>query len=332
MKQYELKDVKKYYGDNLALDIRSLTLYKGILYVVYGPNGAGKTTLLNLLAFLDRATEGDIIFYNGHNNAPNSNDTRKTTLAMQNPYLFDTTVLKNVISGLTFRSISARKAEEMVEPIMRQFGIWQLRTRHIDSISGGERKKVALARAVVLDTEVLLLDEPTSHIDRANIDLIENMIRCIIKDGKRSVIMTTHDLSQAHRLTSDIIYLLNGKLEGVPLWNLFQVFLTGYNNVKKAQLGTGVEIFVAAERNGPAKIAIDPKDIIISRKPFKSSALNNLKARTVGIDEVGGLVDLRVDAGVRLHALITHRSFRNMDLKLGDEVYVVFKASAIEVF
>ncbi|MDB4349321.1 ATP-binding cassette domain-containing protein [Omnitrophica bacterium] len=331
MKLYELKDVKRYYGSKSALDIPSLTLQKESLYIVYGPNASGKTTLLNLLAFLDKPSEGKILFHQPKRvNYDKAN--RAVTMVMQDPYLFKTTVLKNIISGLIFRSINKDKARDAAEPVMRRLGIWELRNRGVASLSGGERKKVALARAIVLDADILLLDEPTSHIDRASAVLIEDMIRSITRDGKKSLIMTTHDLAEAHRLAPNIIYLVNGRRGEKPLWNIFSTNLSGTDNVKKAQLNHGTEIYVATGRSGPAKIVIDPKDIIVSRRPFASSALNNLKSKIVGVSDVNGLADLRVEAGVRLHVHITHRSFRDMRLGIGDEVFITFKASAVEVF
>jgi len=323
MNLYELKNVKKYYGFMLVLDIPSLSLAEGNFYVFYGPNAAGKTTLLNLLAGLDRPSEGEILFHNGG---------REATMVMQNPYLFKTTVMKNISTGLTWRGAGKRKIEEIVTPVMRHLGIWKLRDRYVRTLSGGEKRKVAVARAIALDTKVLLLDEPTSHLDKIHIDLIENAIRSIAGNSKKTVIMTTHDLHMAHRLTANVIYLLNGKITKKPLWNMFQVELTGTGKVKKAEAGKGAEIYAATARTGAASIAIDPTDIIVSQKAIHSSALNSLKGRICSVNEINGIVDLVIDAKIILHAFITHRSFDNMQLSIGKEVFVTFKASAVEVF
>lgn len=323
---YELRNVKKYYGSLLALDIPALTLAEGNFYVVYGPNGAGKTTLLNLLAFLDRASEGEVLFRNGRP------DLRGITMVMQNPYLFKTTVLGNVSRGLIFRSINRGKIEKTVMPVMKQLGIWELRNRDVRSLSGGEKRRVALARAMVLDTKALILDEPTSHLDSIHVDLIENAIRALSGNTKKTIVMTTHDLSRAHKLTANVIYLLKGRLTDKPLWNFFTADLTGFNRVKKASLRQGTEVFVAANKTGIASLAIDPKDIIVSREMIHSSALNNIKGKIAGISEVNGLIDVVVDAGVRLHSFITYRSFNDMRLGVGEEIFLTFKASAVEVF
>lgn len=366
MNLYELRNVKKYYGSLLALDIPSLTLTEGNFYVVYGPNGSGKTTLLNLLAFLDRATEGEVLFCNGRP------DIRDVTMVMQNPYLFKTTVLRNVSRGLIFRFIDKGKVEKMVMPVMKQLRIWELRNRDVRSLSGGEKRRVALARAMVLDTKGLILDEPTSHLDSIHVNLIENAISAIARNTEKTIIMTTHDLSKAHKLTANVIYLLNGKMTDKPLWNMFRVNLTGTDKarpvvrsrasnevrklrnhpphpiplpsgereegafilsytVKKAEISQGAEICVATDRIGTALIAIDPRDIIVSRQAIHSSALNNLRGRIVSVNEMDGLVDLVVDAKVILHAFITRKSFYDMHLGVGEEIFLTFKASAVEV-
>ncbi|NOX96939.1 MAG: ATP-binding cassette domain-containing protein [Nitrospirae bacterium] len=338
MNLYELKKVKKRYGSLLALDIPSLTLAEGNFYVVYGPNGAGKTTLLNLLAFLDKASEGEVLF---HNSQP---DIKDVTMVMQNPYLFKTTALGNVSRGLVFRSINKNKIEKMVMPVMKQLGIWEMRNREARSLSGGEKRRVAIARAMVLDTKALILDEPISHLDNIHVNLIENAISDMAGNTKKTIIMTTHDLSKAHKLTSNVIYLLNGKITDKPLWNMFRVNLTtpekvppvvrdgAPNGVKKAGVGQGVEIYVATDRTGSALTAIDPKDIIVSRQVIHSSALNNLRGRIVSINEINGLVDLVVDTKVFFHAFITRKSFSDLHLSVGEEIFLTFKASAVEVF
>lgn len=213
MALYELRGVKKYYGGKLALDIPALTLEGSGLYALCGPNAAGKTTLLNLLAFLDKATEGEVIFHNGQP-VRGKHHIRETTLVMQNPYLFNTTVLKNVLCGLKFRSLRKAGIGHMVVPVMKRLKIWDLKDRHVKSLSGGERKRVALARALVLDARVLLLDEPAANVDEANSGLIEEAICAAKEKNGKVVIMATHDSGQARRVDASIIRLVDGRVLG----------------------------------------------------------------------------------------------------------------------
>jgi len=332
MKVYELKNVRKYYGDVLALDIPSLTFDEGAFHIVYGPNAAGKTTLLNLLAFLDEPSEGEVLFRGGGTRAGSDYSVTDVTLIMQSPYLFKSTVLDNVCRGLAFRRMNKDKMFKTARPVMEKLEIWNLRRRDVRELSGGQQARVAIARALALDTRVLLLDEPATHLDAVHVKVIEEVICEIAEHPGKTVIMTTHDIDQAHRLTENVVYLVDGRISRTPLWNNFRVALIGQNCVKSAELAPGTRIYVATERTGPASIAIGPKDIIVSREPVRSSALNCLQGRVAGLNEVNGLVDVVTDAGATFHSFITHRSFKEMHLSIGQEIFLTFKASAVEVF
>jgi len=328
MNQFELKNTKKYFGDYCALNIPYLSLKHNHFSIIYGPNAAGKTTLLNLLAFLDTPDSGEILFY-GKNG--NSSLRKKITLVMQNPYLFNTTVLKNVISGLKYRSMRRSKAEKKVAPIMEELELWKMRDKNVTVLSGGERRKVALARALVLNTDVIIFDEPTTHLDTNTAELIENQILKIAKN--KTLIMTTHDLHQAHRLTDTIIYINEGKIIETPLWNIYQATLVeGTGNVKNALISDKITILVATGKKGYKKVAVNPRDIVLSRQRIDSSALNNLKGKIVNIGKTNTLINVKVDTGIELHTFITENSFRKMNLNIGDDIYLTFKASAVEVF
>ena len=331
---YELRNVKKYYGASPALDIDSLSLRQGAFYVFHGPNGAGKTTLLNLLAFLDKPGAGEILFDGGRPPGKISpgRPIRDVTLVMQNPYFFKTTVMKNVTRGLSFRRMGADEILRTSEPVMKKLGLWKLRDREVGSLSGGEKRKVALARALVLGTKVLLLDEPTAHLDKVHMDVIEEVVSELPKDGERTVIMTTHNLAQTCRLTRDVIFLMGGRMTDTPLWNFFAVELKGTEATKTARLGLETEIFAATDRTGAASIAINPKDIIVSREPIHSSALNSLHGKITGISDASGLIDVAASVGVTLHSFITRKSLDEMKLAVGQEIFLTFKASAVEVF
>jgi len=213
MNIYELVNIKKYYKNGsssiLALDIPWLSLEEGKFYIVYGPNAAGKTTLLNLLAFLDTPSEGEIIF-----NTSKKMPTSEITLVMQDPYFFKTTVLNNVTYGLRMRFVNKKRIMEQVKPVMEELGLWKIKDKVALGLSGGEKQRLALARAIVLQAfnKVLLLDEPTAHLDNLNTNLIETFITNIARRDK-TIIMSTNDINQAHRVKADeVIYLSNGQV------------------------------------------------------------------------------------------------------------------------
>ncbi|MBI5245343.1 MAG: ABC transporter ATP-binding protein [Elusimicrobia bacterium] len=308
---FELKAVRKRFGAKLALDLPELKLEEGKPVVFYGPNGSGKTTLLSLLAGLDEPTEGTVRFAGGR---------RDVTLVEQDPYLFSTTLLGNVVLGLRYRGISEREAAAAAKPYLERLGLWDMRGRGCAGFSAGERRRAALARGMALGTKALLLDEPMANLDRAFVAATEKLIAEEAAKPGRTVLMATHDLAAAVRLGAEVVYLSDGRLSPVPLWG----------GVRQA-LGPGFGFFVSTGVLGPATVSIDPRDVLLSLKPIDSSALNCVLGRIASASTMGLEVDVVVDAGWRLHAFITPKSFGRMGLKPGDEVYVTFKATAVRV-
>jgi len=188
-----------------------------------------------------------------------------------------------------------------------------------------------VVRALVLNTKVILLDEVTSNVDKIHADIIEEALLKLAGPAGKTVVMTTHDLSQAYRMTENVIFLVNGSVSDSPLWNVYKVNLSGDAGVKKALTRSGAEIYVATRKTGPASVSVDPRNIIVSRHAVSSSALNNLKGKVVSIAERNGIIDIVVDVRVKLHVFITRKSLMDMHLEVGEEIFAVFKASAVEV-
>ncbi|HAH07948.1 MAG TPA: hypothetical protein DCM05_15730 [Elusimicrobia bacterium] len=321
---FELRGVRKRYGERLALDLPALSLEQGKPVVFYGPNGSGKSTLLNLLALIDRPSEGEVRFSGG---------PREVTLAAQNPYLFRGSVLDNVVRGLLYRGRSRPESEAAALPLLKRLGLWELRARPGSALSEGERRKAALARAFVLGTKALLLDEPTANLDRSYCAEVEKLIAEEAVRPGRTVLMATHDLGQAFRMGADVVYLSEGRLSPVPLLNLYpcEIVPAEGEALGRAVLSPGCELFVATEASGRATVSVDPRDVLLSAEPIESSALNRLKGRVVSASALGSSVDVLVDAGFPLHAFITRRSLEKMNIHPGSEVHATFKASAARV-
>src|SRR5512140_1234709 len=166
---YRLNSIRKCYGSNVALDIEELTIAEGRLYMLTGANGAGKSTLLSVLAFLAPPTSGEI-FYAGKRVDwdPGSMEKyrRKVTLLHQSPFLFGGTVNDNVAFGLKARGIHGEAQLRRIDKALDDVDLQGFRNRKARELSGGEAQRVAMARALVLEPEVLLLDEPLANIDR----------------------------------------------------------------------------------------------------------------------------------------------------------------------
>ncbi|MBU0567597.1 ATP-binding cassette domain-containing protein [bacterium] len=205
-----IEDLTKYYGDGPVLDITHLEFEKAKVYCLFGPNGAGKTTLLDILDLLESPTSGRIFFCGQEVNISSLGTRRRMGYVAQDPFLFNKTVFENVFLGLKMRS--RRNEKEKVRQILEEVGLTDFEDRRAKDLSGGEAQRVAIARALVHEPEVLFLDEPTANIDRENIRTIEELIKKINKNHRTTIIFTTHNLSQAYRLTEEIVSLINGQM------------------------------------------------------------------------------------------------------------------------
>jgi tungstate transport system ATP-binding protein len=210
---YRLQSIRKRYGSNVALDVEELTIAEGRLYTLTGANGAGKSTLLSILAFLTPPTSGEI-FYAGNrvdwNHGSVEEYRRKVTLLHQSPYLFVGSVHDNVAFGLKVRGIPGEEQRRIVDRALDGVGLQGFRDRKARELSGGEAQRVAMARALALNPEVLLLDEPLANIDRETAGLLETVIASLPARGT-TVVMTTHDPDHPGRLNGESIHLEGGR-------------------------------------------------------------------------------------------------------------------------
>mgnify|MGYP001216035570 FL=1 len=210
---YRLQSIRKCYGSNVALDIEELTIAEGRLYTLTGANGAGKSTLLSILAFLAPPTSGEI-FYAGkrvdRDHGSVEEYRRKVTLLHQSPYLFGGSVDDNVAFGLKVRGIRGEELRRRIDEALDVVGLRGFRDRKARELSGGEAQRAAMARALALKPEVLLLDEPLANIDRETTGLLEAVIASLPAQGT-TVVMTTHDPDHPGRLNGESIFLEGGR-------------------------------------------------------------------------------------------------------------------------
>ncbi len=201
-------------GENFRLTVDSLDFQKRQIYVLTGKNGAGKTTFLRTLALL-HASHSGMLLYAGQPVPVDGRGAltyrRKVTLVDQSPFLLRGSVARNLAFGLQVRGIRGPEQAQRIQSALERVGLDGFARRKADELSGGEVKRVALARALVLQPEVLLLDEPTANIDRDSLATIENLIGKLAGQGI-SVIMSTHDFSQPERLSDKVLLLENGGL------------------------------------------------------------------------------------------------------------------------
>jgi tungstate transport system ATP-binding protein len=180
-----------------------------------GPNGSGKSTFLRICALLEQADGGTVAY--GENGAalqPDMTLRRRITLVLPRIGVFNTTVFRNVAYALKVRGLPHAEVEVRVNKTLAFVGLDQKKSQHARTLSSGETQRLGIARALVLDPEILFLDEPTASIDEENTRIIESIIGDMRKQGKSVVIMTTHDHAQAERIADRVLVLNHGVLQG----------------------------------------------------------------------------------------------------------------------
>lgn len=210
---YDLKGISKRYGARTVLEIDELSVQKGEILALVGPSGAGKSTLLRILALIEPPTAGTLRFMGveavGARAVPIAIH-RQIAMVFQRPLLLNRSVQANVAYGLQLRG--ERNYQAKVQAALELLGLASMARQNTRTLSGGEAQRVSLARAMVLDTEVLLLDEPTANLDPYNVNLMENAIHSMNQEQHKTIVMVTHNVFQAHRLAQRTALLLEGRL------------------------------------------------------------------------------------------------------------------------
>ena len=221
---YQLRAVRQVYGAGPAgrtvLDLAALDIEPGEILAVVGPSGAGKSTLLRLLNFLEAPSAGALAF-DGRSVGPEPplEVLRQVTTVFQQPLMLHGTVRDNVAFGLRLRG---RASTALVDAALDRVGLTGLAGHSARKLSGGEAQRTALARALVLQPRVLLLDEPTANLDPYNVGLIETIVREHNHAHATTVVVVTHNVFQARRLAHRAAFLLAGRLiETAPVEALF---------------------------------------------------------------------------------------------------------------
>jgi len=211
---YQLTNVTKTYAARTVLDIPALAVEPGDILAVVGPSGAGKSTLLRLLALLEEVSTGEVSFHLGERRvtyaSASTADRRQLAMVFQRPALLSRSVRANVAYGLRLRG--DRDGRDRVDAVLERVSLTTLAEARPRTLSGGELQRVAVARALVLEPRVLLLDEPTANLDPANVRLIEKLVREQHSRYGTTIVLVTHNIFQARRLATRVALLLEGRL------------------------------------------------------------------------------------------------------------------------
>jgi tungstate transport system ATP-binding protein len=352
-----LERVKVTYPGALVLNVPSFELQDGETLAVIGPNGAGKSTLLRLLGLLEVPAEGRVLF-RGLPVAPRGDRLslrRRMASVFQEPLLTDGTVEENVSLGLRLRRADRAEIARRVKDWMGILGIRDLAARRTRALSGGEAQRVSLARALVLEPEVLLLDEPFAALDAPTREGLLADLKAILCKTRMTTVFVTHDRDEALALGDRVAVMIDGRIlqmdapervfaapvnEEVARFvgvetvlpghvrsvkeGLAEVEVQGWTLQVAASLTPGERVLVCLR---PEQITLFPHGALLAA----SSARNQLRGRVVRHLPTGPTHRVTIDCGVLVVAAVTRQSWEELGLGDGAEVMASFKATAPHV-
>ena len=337
-------------GDFLLRDI-NLTVEAGEYFVILGPTGAGKTVLLESIAGLYPPKSGEI-WLRGNEVTQLGPEKRGISIVYQDHALFPhLSVAENIAFGLKLHKRPHSEMTAVLNWLSDLLDIVHLLDRRPDTLSGGERQKVALARALSVKPEVLLLDEPLSALDTETREGVQRELRQLHNKLRITTIHVTHDFEEAIALGDRIAVLGDGCIKqiGAPdeifrqpnsefvarfamVRNIFTGEVVSKENGSAALCTEEIEIVAVTDLRGKFHGSVRPEDILISPEPLHSSARNSLRGTITSIINKGSTLYLTVTVPPDFICLVTRRSFEDMGLAEGQQVYLTFKASAVHIF
>ena len=341
-----LESICKQYASFRLKNI-SFSLNKGDYFILLGDSGAGKTLVLETIAGLVLPDSG-AIYLNDKEITREKIHKRKIGIVFQDHAVFPhMNVVDNIAYPLKRDSLRHGEKRRIIEDTTKLLGIEHLLNRRPATLSGGELQRVALARTLVQRPEVLLLDEPLASLDTRLKSDLRNLLRRLNRNSQ-TIIHVTHDYEEAASLGNQVAVMHQGKLlqYGPPAEvfsdprSEFVAHFTGVKNFyKAARLGNSNEVLVngklwmkisEADQQGDGFILIRSEDIFLSRNPVDTSAVNNYEGVILEIAPTSTGIEIQMDIGVHICALITMDSLNHLELQRGQTCYTHFKASAVK--
>jgi molybdate/tungstate transport system ATP-binding protein len=329
----------------------NLTIENGEYFILLGPTGAGKTLLLETIMGFHKPDEGRIVL-NGVDITGFSPERRGIGYVSQNCVLFPhMDVRQNIEFGLRMVGIMKEKRRKQVDAMLESTGLKSLEHRRPQALSGGEKQKVALARALAVEPSTILLDEPLSALDAEASRELKKELKRIHKSGK-TLIQVTHNQVEGFSLGNKMAIMRLGEI--VQTGGTKQIFaepknefvarFLGYENVFKTesvektdhypvfkigdlQLKVSTNVDVAG-----CFVAIRPEDIAVSLSPTKANEnMNLLEGTIVDCSDQGHTVALTCDAGLLFQAVIIKSAFIEANFAEGQKVWLSFRSSAVKI-
>ena len=342
-------------GKTMVLDVASMGIAAGRMLALIGPNGAGKTSLLLTLAGLLKHQSGALLFRGRpvESGADRMLLRRSTSVVFQESLLLNCSVYDNVALGLQLRGKSGEAVRTGVAQALQYFGISSLSRRPARTLSGGEAKRVSLARAFALKPQLILLDEPFNFLDPPTRETIIQDLQAILDETKITAVMALHDREETLRLAQDVAVLSEGKI--IQFGTTAGVFNQPHNEFVAGFVGTesilpgivractagnllitvagesleAVGDFVPGEK---VYCCLRPESVTVAGEVAgKMSARNVFPAKVRKISRHGYFYKLLLDCGFPLISYITQTSIEELQLKEGAAVYASFKATALHI-
>jgi len=311
------------------------------VYSLVGSNGAGKTTLLACLAFLRQPAAGKYAWQGQtvDRQAVSLGLRQQIALVEQSPFFFDLSARDNLLLGFKWRGIKGAAANKLIGKPVKQLGLEALLDRPANQLSGGEYQRLALARALALQPQLLLLDEPTQNVDRGYTQVFLELLSIWRQSRQMTVVFASHDQMLAQLGADQVLSLLDGHLiESFPD-NLFQAQIVTEPDGDYIYPSPSIRLAIAPGYSGNRLFILSSSDIIVSREPLASSARNVFKARLQSmIDQQGILLidfvvyDQKKLSNFHLKARVTQPSCQALGMQVGGDFYLAFKATAMQVF
>ena len=333
----------------LALDV-AVEIADGEVLAVLGPNGAGKSTLLRVLAGLLPPDGGSVVLdgteiWDGERHVPAHR--RDLGMVFQDYLLFPhLSVTDNVAFGLRTRGVRKPAARSAAERWLDRVGLAGLGSRRPGQLSGGQAQRAALARALVREPRVLLLDEPLSALDARTRLTVRAELRRHLGEFAGSTVLVTHDPVDAMALADRVVVVEDGSVvqEGTPaevsrrprtdyVARLVGLsLLPGTGTGVAVRLDSGGTVAVAEEASGPVFAAVRPESVALYLARPKGSPRNVWPATLVGATPHGATVRCELAGEVPLIADVTAAAFAELGLVPGARVWATVKASEVAVY
>ncbi|MEM1516890.1 MAG: ATP-binding cassette domain-containing protein [Thermofilum sp.] len=229
----EARSLVKAYGGVPVLRGVSVFARRGEVTCIVGPNGSGKTTLLRILALLEKPDSGEVL-YDGVVPASSEQVARvkaKTAYVPQRAHALSMSVYSNVYLALRSRGVPPQEASRRAEEALKVFGLYEARRKSALSLSGGQRQLLSVARALALQPEYMLLDEPTSNLDSERAALVLKLLKSFAREEGAAVILVTHRVAEAREIAYRTFILMSGRvvaaLDGAPEGEELEKWLGG---------------------------------------------------------------------------------------------------------